>query len=114
MNIEQSLAQHILTLGREDGNWHTEGVDDLEWNFEDLDFVSLDRETEDGEPLFIAKFMTVGLDWVPVSRARYNPPGKAHPAEFDYKEREIAIDVKFYPHRHDGFGETEMDIIAVS
>lgn len=127
MNHHESLARHALALARENGEYHSSSVDDLEWDwdveYEDGDWYvgSLPRHLshsggspEEDEPVFVAQFRTVGVKWHQVVAARLNPPGKAHPAEYEAVEHEIGVTALLYPHRNDGLGDSVLYIDALT
>lgn len=64
--------------------------DDVEWSWEDADWEieSLPEKNE-----LSIRGLTEGKYSVKTRSATYNPPGKAHPAEYEQRTMPVAIDI---------------------
>lgn len=107
---ELALAEYIVEMVKEYGELETCVSSEVEWDLNDLDVESLDRVTEDDEPVFRVGLTGEGKDHYQTLRARYNPPGKAHPAEYDYDTVPLLGTVWFRPTKP--FSSEEIDAVV--
>jgi hypothetical protein len=119
---DKAMANFVLTNGLEtsDENWHDNTSDELhgnpfEWEYPrsvddckswDIEVVS---KTEDETEYHGIRVMAVIEGEVTrlVSRAKYNPPGKAHPAEYETETHPVAVDVTLW---FSGLGQPEVHV----
>lgn len=94
---ELALADYIVEMAKEYGEIETFVDSEVDWDLNDLDAVSLDRDTEDGEPVYVVSLKGAGTRSELVTRARYNPPGKAHPAEYKHHDIPLMGEIRFRP-----------------
>lgn len=93
-----ALVEHVIHLAEEFGEWEDHasvsperGVDvDLDWSVHDVDDWTVD--VDDGG--FELTGFCDGEYAVQTARARRNPPGKAHPAEYETRTREVAVEIR--------------------
>lgn len=93
----EPLKEHLVALAREVGEYHDHvspperGVEaDVEWDWDDIDW-DVGSYPDTGE-IELHGF-TEGSYGVQTARARYNPPGKAHPAEYEHRTMPIGVTI---------------------
>lgn len=103
-----ALVEHVLAEVREFGAFDSyvsppeRGVEaDVEWSLDDV--FEWDVAT-DGEAIEL-RGMTTAEYSVQTARAKRNPPGAAHPAEYERRTVEIAVTVRADWSVGDGLGE---------
>lgn len=106
---ELALAEYIIEMVKEYGELETYVSNDIEWDLNDLEISNLQTAFEDGEPVYRVFLEGEGKDHYQTLKARYNPPGKAHPAEYDYEEIPLIGTVIFRPTKP--FSVDEVDAI---
>ena len=117
---EKALANYVLTFGREtpEDHWHDNTPSEIrgnefEWEYPrsiddceswDVEVVS---KTGDETEYHGIRVMAVVEGEVTrlVNRARYNPPSKAHPAEYETETYPVAVDVTLWL---SGLGQPEV------
>lgn len=100
MNHDKALAHHIRELALEYGDieFHlSPEKEPLDFSLKDFEYDELIKTTEDGDPVFVATFTGTGTWQEKTLRARRNPPGKAHPAEYETHEEPLYASLRFYP-----------------
>lgn len=103
-NWKKSIGQMAIATAVE-----TEGIEDncdVEWETEDLtiDSVLPVNDLGGGEAGFDVEASTTETQTEVTSKARKNPPGKAHPAEYKNHDINIHVQIRFYPERNDALG----------
>jgi hypothetical protein len=97
----ESLAQHAITLAREDGNFTDILVDeDVEWSLADMTIEN--AEWADNN-LFVVHGVCDTSQHVQVSSG-----SRTHPPEYDSYDATVEITIAWYPQKNDGFSETEV------
>ena len=97
----ESLAQHAITLAREDGNFTDILVDeDVEWSLADMTIEN--AEWADNN-LFVVHGVCDASQSVQVSSG-----SRTHPPEYKNYDAIVEITVSWYPQKNDGFSETEV------
>lgn len=100
---DRPLAEHIIIQAREYGTFgdvvdtyseHVKDHDhDLEWSLADLDPETCDVDIDDETVVVTGE--VEGEYSVKVLDARRNPPGKAHPAEYENRTIPVAITIEY-------------------
>lgn len=109
-SLEYVIGKHILQIAAEcERDWidnRTEQVaDSMEplWEMEP-EFVEFHDDEED--PMILVGTSTEATEAEQISRARRNPPGKAHPAEYRNHDVPVHVTVAFFP--FDGLGTADV------
>lgn len=100
---QETLINHLTTVAEESDDWEIflglpDGVEDPSWGLDDVEDWTL--ELVDNEIRCFGE--GEGTYSVQTARARYNPPSKAHPAE--YKTETFRFMVEIVTDWSDGFG----------
>lgn len=110
----ESLATFIINAAREYGEYgdvydtahegkHGEHEFETDWSLGDLDADDVDVEvTTDNDGYTVVLVIgEVDAEYsVKTASARYNPPGKAHPAEYERREMPLGVTIAWRPERH--------------
>lgn len=100
-SAERALAEHALTLARED-EVEDHVPSDLDWQWEDLTLESI-NPGENGDGYYEVFFVGTAKEWRKVARKTL-----MHPPEFNFDPVPIHAIVRFYPDRNQGFGEASV------
>lgn len=91
---KEPLIDHVVALAREVGDYHdyTSPPDrgnerDVEWDWPDEWSVRV------GEDQILLEGQTEGEYQVKTASATYNPPGAAHPAEYEWRTMPVAVTI---------------------
>jgi hypothetical protein len=87
---QEALGRHILRCAQESGIDYNSVPDEVEVHYDDWTIEEFD-ECADGAVEVHAR--QDGYETTLSRRARYNPPGKAHPAEYEQHDGEVHIHV---------------------
>ena len=116
----ESLAQHAITMAREEGNFtdHASRRDaasdsppdggradilvdeDVEWSLADMTITNAEFA---GDNLFVVDGVCESSQSVKVSSG-----SRTHPPEYKNYDATVEITIAWYPQKNDGFGETEL------
>lgn len=108
---ERALGEYIKRLAYEvdDDQWYVSVQENVDWSLDALEVKEVDEGFEDDEPVYVVELAGFGAEVHQVARARYNPPGKAHPAEYTTDEVPMLALLTFYPKRDLG-QEVEVEV----
>lgn len=105
----ETIANYVLTQAIEDPDeWNEYTEDGVEYDLTDVlddPFVESVVDEEYGRAVHVGGVIT-GRGQRQTTRARRNPPGKAHPAEYETVEVKIEVIVEWFPEMNDGLGGT--------
>lgn len=118
----KAIAQYVIHIAQEWGEFgnvdtiayegkHGQHEYDIDWSLGDLSASKCDVDTidgEDGNLVVMVSGIVEGSYSVKTASARYNPPGKAHPAEFRTESCRVKVILYWKPER---FGCTDSIII---
>jgi hypothetical protein len=119
---EKAIAQYVIDIALEWGEYgdvnatasegqYGQDEYDVDWSLTDLDADRCDVDTindEDENLVVVVTGALPGSYSVKTASATYNPPGKAHPAEYESKNIEMGVSLYWKPER---FGCTDSIII---
>lgn len=108
---QDALAQRTIDLALEVGEYNDCRVPDDcdDWSLKDMD---VDYVTTDGSTV-IVEGEVEGSVSEKVLSARYNPPGKAHPAEYENHDVPIWIRIEWDLEKFAKVGEIQMEAEAL-
>jgi hypothetical protein len=110
---EKAIAQYVYDIALEWGELgdvnatasegqYGQDEYDVDWSLTDLDVDNCDVDTmndEDGNLVVMVSGILEGTYSVQTVSARYNPPGKAHPAEHRTEKRAMEVMLYWKPER---------------
>ncbi|MFB6237010.1 MAG: hypothetical protein ABEH81_01430 [Halopenitus sp.] len=82
----------------------------VEYTLKEFDYQGMNCTDDGGEPCIVVFLEGEGSYSILESRAKYNPPGEAHPAEYSYHTIRLLADIRFYPGRGVGTEEIEIEV----
>lgn len=93
---KDAFVDHVIHQAKEYGTYDSPPTvgggprgpqKDVDWSFDGVDSWDIDR-TNSG---FVMHGVCEGSYSVQVTPARYNPPGKAHPAEYEWRNVDVKV-----------------------
>lgn len=103
----KALAQHILAHALEDPDtYHDHMSEGIDWEYGEWTPTRLET---DGSTLEVEAIQET-TEAEKVRNARYNPPGKAHPAEYKHHDVELIATARVDWSEHHIAGETSLNI----
>jgi hypothetical protein len=104
---KKSIGQMAIATAIE-----TDGIKDtsnVEWETDELtiDAVLPVNDLAGGEAGFEVEASTTATESEQITKARKNPPGKAHPVEYRNHDVEVHVQIQFFPSRNDNLGAAE-------
>lgn len=105
-----SLAEHGWALALEAGQIEDHASSppergaeaEIEWSIDDVGDWDADP---DGDGELVLTGEATGSYQVKTADAVRNPPGRAHPAEYENRELDLAVSIRLDPAAHDGLGD---------
>lgn len=103
-NWKKSIGQMAIATAVETGG--IEDKSEIEWKTEDLtiDSVLPVNDLEGGKAGFEVEASATGTQSERTLKARKNPPGEAHPAEYENFDVKVHVQIRFFPAKNDGLG----------
>lgn len=97
---ERALAEYIVEMAKEVGIDEILVEDGVDFDLNDFTPEELDEDTiNDDEPVYRVLLTGEGHKSVLERRAKRNPPGSAHPAEYRNEYPPLICEIMFRPER---------------
>lgn len=105
-----ALGQFILRYATEiDAEWKENIHEGVEYEYYKSEIEGVDFHDDTGDPIIHVRATNTGEFTEKIRSATYNPPGKAHPAEYDTHFVDLEVNVFFYPTRSE-LGEAMIEV----
>jgi hypothetical protein len=107
METAEQFEEHTSDSLDEYDPIHTATLDDVEVLSNGLDAKHSHLDVDEDQPAILVIGYLDGSCVRQTRRARHNPPGKAHPAEYERTDVTLGVEVIFYP---EGLGRSQVTV----